>query len=135
MDPLANLFTKIRNAYSVRQEEITAPLSKVARAVSDVLKKEGYVSTVESRVEEGKRPLLVMRLKYDAETTPAVERIRRVSKPGRRIYVPSDRIPRPIGGIGTIILSTPMGILSGNEAKRRGVGGEVLCEIIRGGLL
>ncbi|MEK7460859.1 MAG: 30S ribosomal protein S8 [Patescibacteria group bacterium] len=132
MDTLANLLTKVRNAYAVAKEEITAPVSKSNLAVLKVLVREGYLSsvTIEPGTEEAREHLKIV-LKYD-HRTPVVGRIRRLSKPGRRVYASVSQIPRPKGGYGTIILSTPEGILADRDAKKLGIGGELICEVIRG---
>ena len=132
MDTLGNVLTKIRNAYAVKQAETTAPIAKLNGAVLKVLVREGYLQSVSSeKTDETTRPYFNIVLKY-IDHTPAVARIRRLSKPGRRLYAPAERIPRPKGGYGTIIVSTNEGVLADHEAKKRGVGGELLCEVIRG---
>lgn len=131
MDTLANFFTKIRNAYMVHKADIIVPGSQFIESVAKILVKEGYLEKVESRHEKDQHPFLVITLKYHAEV-PALERIRQISKPGRRVYVAVDKIPRPVGGFGSIILSTPKGVMSAVQAKKARMGGEVLCEVLRG---
>lgn len=130
MDTLANFLTKLRNAYLVRKAEIIVPASRLVRAVASTLLKEGYLSEVTLQTDT-QHPMLRLTLRYHGKQ-PAVERIRQISKPGRRVYVSVDRIPRPVGGFGSIILSTPQGVMSGSQAKKVRLGGEVLCEVLRG---
>ena len=130
MDPLANMLTKIRNGYQARQERVFVPASKLCHAVATVLSTEGYLTKVFAE-EVDKRAVLNLGLRYSKEI-PTVERVRRISRPGRRTYVGADSIPRIAGGFGTIILSTSSGVMTGAEAKKRGLGGEVLCEVVRG---
>lgn len=131
MDTLANFLTKVRNGYMAHKSEVTVPMSKYVLAVAKVLVKEGYLAKVEQTGEKDQHPVLTAELKYNGEL-PAIERIRQISKPGRRVYVPVDRIPRPVGGFGTLVLSTPQGVMSAGQAKKARVGGEVLCEVLRG---
>ncbi len=131
MDTLANFFTKIRNAYMVHKADIVVPGSQFVESVARVLVKEGYLEKVEARHEKDQHPFLLVTLKYHADA-PALQKIRQISKPGRRVYVPVDKIPRTVGGFGSIILSTPKGVMSSAQAKKARLGGEVLCEVLRG---
>jgi small subunit ribosomal protein S8 len=132
MDSLGNVLTKIRNAYAVHQTETTVPLAKLNAAVLRVLAREGYITAVtEEKVDEQNRSQLKVVLKY-VNRLPALARVRRLSKPGRRVYANAGNFPRPKGGYGTIVVSTNQGIFSSTEAKKRGLGGELLCEVIRG---
>lgn len=132
MDTLGNVLTKIRNASAVGQAETTAPLAKLTKAVLEVLVREGFLSEVtEELAEPGQRGQLRIGLKY-VDRLPAILRVRRLSKPGRRVYAGAHQLPRPKGGYGTLILSTSAGIITAREAKKRNLGGELLCEVIRG---
>lgn len=132
MDTLGNILTKIRNGYAVRKESVLVPLSKLNLAVTSLLKKEGYLSAVKEIADPASgHQVLELTLRYN-QKEPAIERIRRVSRPGRRVYVGASQIPRPKNGFGTMILSTPAGVVTGTEATKRNMGGEVLCEVIRG---
>lgn len=132
MDTLGNIFTKIRNAYRVGKPSVSAPLSKLNMAVLRVLAKEGYVGAVTTAENPATgRTEIMIDLKY-VNRQPAIGRIRRVSKPGRRVYSGVTKLPRPKGGFGTILVSTPAGIVTAAQAHKQNIGGEVLCEIIRG---
>jgi small subunit ribosomal protein S8 len=127
-DPISDMLTRIRNAGLARQAETTMPSTKILVAIAIILKAEGYI--VDYRVIE-KRPQnqLVVTLRYGADRKPAIREIRRVSKPGLRVYAGKEDIPRVRSGLGIAIVSTPQGVLTGYEARRRGIGGEVLCTV------
>lgn len=131
MDRLGDLFTRIRNAYMARKDEVIAPMSKVSLAVAKVLAKQGLIGDVRETANDTGRTELTMTLKY-VDKLPALAEIRRVSKPGRRVYAGMANFPRSKRGLGTVILSTPLGILTAQQATRKKVGGEILCEVIRG---
>jgi len=122
------MLTRIRNAGLARQAETTMPSTKILVAIAKILKEEGYVA--DFRVIE-KRPQnqLVVTLRYGADRKPAIRELRRVSKPGLRVYSGKEDIPRVRSGLGIAIVSTPQGVLTGYEARRRGIGGEVLCTV------
>jgi small subunit ribosomal protein S8 len=127
-DPIADLLTRLRNATMVFKEEVEAPASRLKEQIARILVEEGYLA--ESRVEgEGPRRKIVMRLKYGPNRERTLTGLRRVSRPGRRIYVGREEIPRVLGGLGIAILSTSHGVLSDRQARRRGVGGEVLAYV------
>jgi small subunit ribosomal protein S8 len=127
-DPISDMLTRIRNAGLARQAETTMPSTKILVAIAKILKEEGYIA--EYRVIE-KRPQdqLVVSLRYGADRRPAIKELKRVSKPGLRVYAGKDDIPRVRSGLGIAIVSTPQGVLTGFEARRRGIGGEVLCTV------
>lgn len=132
MDPVGNLLTKIRNASAIRAERVEAPLSHLTKTVLKVLKRERYVTDViEVKEPETGKTRLAITLRY-VHGQPAITRVRRLSKPGRRVYAGVAEIPRPVGGRGTIVLSTTKGVMTDREAKKQGIGGEVLFEVIRG---
>jgi len=129
--PIGDMLTRIRNANARLQDGVTMPHSRLKEAVAGILLAEGYVSAVET-VEAEPQSQLRIALKYRGERNRArraINEIRLVSKPSRRVYVGKDEIPQPLGGMGICIVSTSQGVLSGNEARARGLGGEVLCEV------
>ena len=127
-DPIADMLTRIRNGSMARHERVEMPHSKLKEHVADVLKLEGYVDDV--RVSEGEEPkTLVVVLRYGRDRVSAIDGIRRVSTPGRRVYVRHDRISRVVSGMGISILSTSRGVMTDREARRQRVGGELLCEV------
>jgi small subunit ribosomal protein S8 len=127
-DPIADMLTRIRNAGMARQPETSMPTSKILVAVAKILQQEGYIGGF--RVEE-RRPVSVLRieLKYGSNRAHAIRELKRVSKPGLRVYANKDEIPTVRSGLGTSIVSTSQGVLSGREARHRGIGGEVLCTV------
>ena len=127
-DPLADMFTRIRNAAAARHDDVQIPASNVKRAVAEVLKQEGFVKNVVVS-EEGARTILKVDLTYGDDRRALLTGIRRVSRPGLRVYVNQREIPRVFGGLGVAIMSTSQGVMSGREAWRRKIGGEVLCYV------
>ena len=125
-DPIADFLTRIRNAGRAQQQSITAPYSKIKAEIARVLKKEGYISDFAVKDLEGSKKSLVLTPKY-VNGTFAIAGLKRLSRPGLRKYVGSKEIPRVLGGAGISILSTPRGILSGREARRQNLGGEILA--------
>jgi small subunit ribosomal protein S8 len=127
-DPLADMFTRIRNAAAARHDDVRIPASNVKRAVAEVLQQEGFVKKV-AVTEEGPRTILKLDLTYGEDRRALLSGIRRVSRPGLRVYVDKREIPRVFGGLGVAIMSTSQGVMSGREAWRRKIGGEVLCYV------
>ena len=127
-DPLADMCTRIRNAVNARHESVRIPASRVKRSIADVLQTEGFIQGYDEE-SEGARSYLKLRLNYTNERKATIAGIRRVSRPGLRVYVNKGEIPRVFGGLGIAILSTSSGVMSGQEAWRRRVGGEVLCYV------
>lgn len=127
-DPLADMCTRIRNAALARHESVRVPASKVKRAIADVLQSEGFISGY-GEERDGSRAYLRLRLNYLGDQQAAIGGIRRVSRPGLRVYVNKREIPRVYGGLGVAIMSTSSGVMTGQEAWRRNVGGEVLCYV------
>ncbi len=126
-DPIADMLTRIRNGQKARKVSVTMPASNTKAAIAKVLKDEGYI--VDYKVEgEGAGRELTVELKY-FEGVPVIERIRRVSRPGLRIYRGKDDIPRVLGGLGVAIVSTSAGLMSDREAREKGIGGEVLAVV------
>lgn len=128
-DPIADLLTRIRNAARARHPRVDVPSSKLKVEITRILKEEGYISTYKL-VEEGKaRKTLRVFLKYTPEKRCVITNLRRVSRPGCRVYVGKTAIRPVVGGLGVSILTTPRGVMTGRSARKAGLGGEVLCEI------
>jgi small subunit ribosomal protein S8 len=124
-DPIADLLTRIRNGQTARQSEVSMASSKLKTAIVRVLKEEGYVA--DYRLESaGPKQTLTVGLKY-YEGRPVIDRLERVSRPGLRIYRGKDELPKVLGGMGTVIVSTPKGVMTDRQARASGQGGEVLC--------
>ena len=127
-DPIADMLTRIRNAGMARKESTSMPASKMLVSIAQILQREGYIAGV--NVRDGKPyNTLTVYLKYDDERSHAIRELKRISKPGLRVYVGRDEIPRVKNGLGISILTTSQGVMSGTEARRNGVGGEILCTV------
>ena len=129
-DPIADMLTRIRNANVAMHEEVRMPSSKQRVALAEILKQEGYIEGFEVG-EATDRPgdVLTIAMKYSAERARTIQGLRRVSKPGLRVYSKADRVPRVLGGLGVAVLSTSQGLMTDREARRRRMGGEVLCYV------
>jgi small subunit ribosomal protein S8 len=127
-DPLADMFTRIRNGSKAKFEKVDVPSSKIKREIAKILKEEGFIKNYKVVNDEARHEILRIFLKYDANRKEVIH-IRRVSKPGRRVYVGKDHIPSVMSGLGLSILSTSRGILTDKTAQKANVGGEVLCYI------
>jgi len=125
-DPIADFLTRLRNACGAGKSEVLAPYSKMKAEIARILKQEGYISNFEVETGTGTHPQLKVVNKF-VNRAPAITGLKRVSKPGLRRYVGSEEIPRVLGGIGISILSTSKGLMSGREAKKQNVGGELLA--------
>jgi small subunit ribosomal protein S8 len=129
-DPIADMLTRIRNAATSRHEKVDIPSSRMKVAIAGVLKDEGFIRDFEiSTEEDAVQSDLSVRLSYDSSNKPVITGLKRVSRPGLRVYVQRREIPRVFGGLGVAILSTSQGIMTGQEARRRQVGGEILCYV------
>ena len=128
-DPVADLLTRIRNAHQARHASLKLPTSKMKVRVADILKQEGYIASSEVTTAGGKHGVLEIALKYDSDGSPVIEGLKRVSRPGIRIYRKSKDIPSVRGGMGMAILSTSSGLMTDTQARAKNVGGEVLCYI------
>jgi small subunit ribosomal protein S8 len=126
-DPIADMLARLRNAALARHERTEMPSSKMRVSIAKLLKEEGYVDDV--RESEGPKKTLTIVLRYSRDRHSAIDGTRRVSRPGRRVYVRSDQIPRVRNGYGIAVLSTSSGIMSDRQARKNGVGGELLCEV------
>jgi small subunit ribosomal protein S8 len=127
-DPIADMLTRIRNAIMARHDELKFPSSKMKISIARVLKEEGFVRDYEE-LADGSRRFLRIQLAYGGKKEPLLTGLQRVSKPGLRVYVQKREIPRVYGGLGIAILSTPQGVMTGQQAWRRHIGGEVLCYV------
>ncbi len=127
-DPIADMLTRIRNALMRRKQYVLVPSSKMNRAIAQILVDEGYIERVDV-LKQKPRPMLRLWLKYDKDKKPVITGLKRVSKPGRRIYVGKDEIPWVLSGIGIAILTTSRGVMTDRQARRLGVGGEVICYV------
>jgi|SRR3990170_1959132 len=127
-DPVADMLTRIRNALAAKHDYTNVPASKLKVSIAQVLKEEGFVRDYEV-LEEGQRRTLRVHMNYTGKKEPVLSGLQRVSKPGLRVYVQKRQIPRVYGGLGIAILSTPQGVMTGQQAWRRQVGGEILCYV------
>jgi small subunit ribosomal protein S8 len=128
-DPIADLLTRIRNAVERRYAFVVVPASALKLAVVRVMEEEGYIDGFTVLDEPVGRPMIRVRLRYDENRTPAICHLERVSRPGRRVYAKTHDIPRVLSGMGVAILTTPKGVMTGKQARRENVGGEVLCYV------
>ena len=127
-DPIADMLTRVRNALTARHQKVDVPASKLKMEIARILKEEGYIINFKL-VEEGVARSIRIYLKYTPSNEPAIATIQRVSRPGCRVYVGSAEIPRVLGGLGVNILTTPRGVMTGRNARKEGVGGELLCRV------
>jgi small subunit ribosomal protein S8 len=129
-DPIADMLTRIRNASAARHRELSLPSSRVKREIARILADEGFIESYETRTDpDAVQDQLVLRLKYVEGKTPVVTGLKRISKPGLRVYARKTEIPRVLGGLGLAILSTSHGIMTGSDARKQNLGGEVLCYV------
>lgn len=126
-DPIADMLTRIRNAITVNKEQVEIPSSQMKKAIADILLKEGYVEDVKI-AEDGYNGKIVITLKYVGKKS-VITGLERASKPGLRAYAGVEKMPKVLGGLGTVIVSTNKGILTGKQAKAQNVGGEILCYV------
>jgi small subunit ribosomal protein S8 len=127
-DPIADMLTRIRNASAARHRELTMPSSRVKREIARILADEGFIESF-ATAQDGVVELLSVRLKYVEGHTPVMSGLKRISKPGLRVYARKTEIPRVLGGLGLAILSTSRGIMTGQQARKLNLGGEVLCYV------
>jgi small subunit ribosomal protein S8 len=127
-DPIADMLARMRNAIAAKHSRVDIPASKLKLEIARILKEEGYINNFVTKGEGVKKTLRIF-LRYDARGTSSISYLSRVSRPGRRVYVGSDGIPKVLGGYGINIVSTSRGLMSGKRARRENVGGEVLAEI------
>ncbi|MDQ5943566.1 MAG: small subunit ribosomal protein [Patescibacteria group bacterium] len=124
-DPIADMLTRIRNGLSANKTMVVVPYSKIKQSIAQILKTNGYITDVKE-VKNGAFMMLELKL---AGSNKKITTITRVSKPGRRMYTPKSEIPKVLGGRGIVIISTPSGIMTGSEARKKGVGGELICTV------
>ena len=127
-DPVADFLARIRNAIQARHPKVDVPASKLKLEIARILKEEGYVANFKATEEEGHKIIRVY-LKYSNGNENVISNLARVSRPGCRVYVGRNEIPRVLGGLGINILTTPKGVMTGRQARKEGVGGEILCEV------
>lgn len=127
-DPIADMLTRIRNANTVRHTSLELPASKVKKEVADILKREGFIRDFEY-IEDSKQGILRIFLKYGANNEKVITGLKRISKPGLRVYAKSDELPRVLGGLGIAVISSSTGVITDKEARQQKVGGEVLAYI------
>lgn len=127
-DPIADMLTRIRNAINAKHESVSIPASNEKRAIAKILLDEGYIRAYEENESEGKKNIVVT-LKYDETGDSIIQGLKRISKPGLRIYAQKDKLPRVLSGLGIAIVSTNKGIVTDKEARKLGVGGEVLAYV------
>lgn len=127
-DPIADFLTRIRNANTVYMEKVEIPASKTKLSLANILKEEGYIKDVEY-IEDGKQGFLRLYLKYGANREKVITGLKRISRPGLRVYAQKDELPKVLGGLGIAIVSTSKGLMTDKDARKAGVGGEVMCYI------
>ncbi|MBS4535544.1 30S ribosomal protein S8 [Clostridium sp. D2Q-14] len=127
-DPIADMLTRIRNANNAKHENVDIPASNIKKALAEILLNEGFIKGYDV-IEDGKQGIIRIQLKYTRDNEKVITGLKRISKPGLRVYAKKDEIPRVLGGLGISILSTSKGILTDKEAKKNDVGGEVICYV------
>ncbi len=127
-DPVADFLTRIRNSIRARHQKLDVPASKLKAEIARILKEEGYIANYKATEEDGHKIIRVY-LKYTATNEAVIRDLKRISRPGCRVYVGRDEIRRVQGGLGICILTTPKGVMTGRQARRESVGGEILCEV------
>jgi small subunit ribosomal protein S8 len=137
-DPTADFLTRIRNALGAQHDSVDAPASRMSKEIARILTEQGYIEGFEVKLPEPAAPRtprgrageqVHVRLRYTERRAPVISGLRRVSRPGRRTYVDAKHIPKVLGGMGTAIISTSQGVMTGHDARRRGIGGEVVAEV------
>ena len=127
-DPIADMLTRIRNGNSARHENVVVPASRMKKEIAKILLDEGFINGF-SVEEDGKQGMMTVELKYGPNGEKVITGIKRISKPGLRVYVKAGEVPRVLGGLGNAIVSTSQGIMPDREARKNGIGGEVLCYV------
>lgn len=127
-DPIADMLTRIRNANTVKHQNVDIPLSNIKKAMADILSEEGYIKSYEI-IDDGKQGTIRITLKYTVDKGKVITGLKRISKPGLRVYAKRDEVPKVLGGLGIAILSTSQGIMTDKKARNEGLGGEVLCYV------
>ena len=127
-DPIADFLTRIRNANTVRQDKVEVPASRIKQGLANILKDEGLIKDVEY-IEDGKQGILRLYLKYGSNREKVITGLKRISKPGLRVYARKDQVPKVLGGLGVAVVSTSKGLMTDKQARKEGLGGEILCYI------
>jgi len=127
-DPIADMLTRIRNAVRVNKNDVNIKASNICEGIAKVLKQEGYIEDFD-RIDDNKQGVLRISLKYDVDGSPIINEIKRMSKPGRRVYLSVDKLPRVLAGMGIAIISTSKGVMSDKSCREANVGGEILCMV------
>ncbi len=128
-DPVADMLARIKNAYTTNMDTVIMPFSKFKGDIAGILDKEGYIRSHEISKDEGIQGVIKIHLKYNKDGSSAISGLKKISKPGLRVYAEKDKIPQVMGGLGIVIVSTSKGVLIGSGAKKSGVGGEVICSV------
>ena len=127
-DPIADMLTRIRNANSAGHKTVEVPASKIKKSIAEILKEEGYISGFEVK-EDGKQGVIDIEMKYGPENEKVITGIKKISKPGLKVYAKANEVPKVLGGLGIAIISTSTGVISDKKARELGVGGEVICYV------
>ena len=127
-DPIADMLTRIRNANTAGHDTVEIPASKMKKAIAQILKDEGFIADFEV-IEDGKQGIIKVTMKYAAGKEKVITGIKKISKPGLKVYAKAEDVPRVLGGLGIAILSTSKGVISDKEARKLGIGGEVICYV------
>jgi small subunit ribosomal protein S8 len=127
-DPIANILVMLKNASRAKKEKMDVPASKMAKVIMDILKRENFIENYKE-IKDNKQGILRIYLKINDANSPAINEIKKISKPGRRVYVEKDKIPSVLGGLGIALISTSQGVITDKEAKQKKIGGEVICYV------
>ncbi len=127
-DPVADFLTRVRNANMVHHERVEIPASRMKKAIAEIFKSEGYIKDCEF-IDDGKQGIIRVYLKYGPNKEKVITGLKRISKPGLRVYAKKDEVPKVLGGLGTAVISTSQGIMADRDARKQGLGGEVVCYI------
>lgn len=127
-DPIADMLTRIRNANTVGHETVDIPVSKIKKSIAEILLEEGYIKGFEE-IDDNKQGIIKIDMKYGANKERVISGIKKISKPGLKVYAKADQVPRVLGGLGVAIISSSKGVVSDKKARELGVGGEVICYI------
>ena len=128
-DPIADMLARIKNAYTTNMDTVLIPFSKFKADIANILDEEGYIRSHEIKKDEGIQGVIKVHLKYNKNGNCAISGLKRISKPGLRVYAEKDKIPKVMGGLGVVMVSTSKGVLTGSKAKESGIGGEVICSV------
>ena len=128
-DPIADMLARIKNAYTANMDTVLIPFSKFKADIANILDEEGYIRNHEIKKDEGIQGVIKVHLKYNKNGNCAISGLKRISKPGLRVYAEKDKIPKVMGGLGVVMVSTSKGVLTGSKAKESGIGGEVICSV------